>query len=115
MLHTCFCAYECLCHTPHAPRPAQIATAATDIHHAYGGPLDIALGTVFLSRLLGWSAFAGYAAILALLPVNSRITKSAVRIQKCASVARDRRMQVVHELISAVRASIIIFLAPTQC
>ncbi|KZP20527.1 multidrug resistance-associated ABC transporter [Athelia psychrophila] len=79
------------------------AMATTDIHHVYAGPLDIILGTVFLYRLLGWSAFAGYAMIFATLPINSLITKKAIKIQKGTSVARDKRMQVVNELISAIK------------
>lgn len=78
--------------------------AATMIHMVYAGPLEIILGTVFLYRLLGWSAFAGYAVIFASWPINSLVTKRAIRIQKGTSVARDKRMQVVNELISAVRA-----------
>ena len=66
-------------------------------------PLEIILGTIFLYRLLGWSAFAGYVVIFASFPINSFITKRAVKIQKGASVARDKRMQLVNELIGAVR------------
>ncbi|KZP20510.1 hypothetical protein FIBSPDRAFT_932199 [Athelia psychrophila] len=79
------------------------AMAATMIHMVYAGPLEIILGTVFLYRLLGWSAFAGYAVIFASWPINSLVTKRAIRIQKGTSVARDKRMQVVNELISAVK------------
>ena len=69
----------------------------------YESPLEIILGTVFLYRLLGWSAFAGYAVMFASFPINSFMTKRAIKIQKGTSVARDKRMQLVNELISAVR------------
>ena len=53
-------------------------------------------------RLLGWSTFAGYLVLLAGWPLNSFIMKRAIRIQKGLAVARDKRMQVVNELIGAV-------------
>ncbi|KAF7982635.1 hypothetical protein HWV62_27065 [Athelia sp. TMB] len=79
------------------------AAATVNLHMLCESPLEIILGTIFLYRLLGWSAFAGYAVIFASFPINSFITKRAVKIQKGASVARDKRMQLVNELIGAVR------------
>jgi hypothetical protein len=62
-------------------------------------------------RLLGWSAFAGYLVLLAGWPLNSFIMKRAVRIQKGLAVARDKRMQVINELIGAVSSFSHIFLS----
>ncbi|KAF7979956.1 hypothetical protein HWV62_40400 [Athelia sp. TMB] len=69
-----------------------IATAV--FHMLYESPLEIILGTVFLYRLLGWSAFAGYAVMFASFPINSFMTKRAIKIQKGTSVARDKRMHL---------------------
>ncbi|KAF7974527.1 hypothetical protein HWV62_11990 [Athelia sp. TMB] len=79
------------------------ASAMGVLNMLYESPLEILLGTIFLYRLLGWSAFAGYAMMFASFPINSFMTKRAIKVQKGTSVARDKRMQLVHELISAVK------------
>ena len=53
-------------------------------------------------RLLGWSAFAGFAILLLGWPLNSFLTKRSIRIQKGVMTARDKRMGVLNELIGAV-------------
>lgn len=61
----------------------------------------------FSKSLLGWAAFAGFLVLLVGWPLNSYITKRSIRIQKGVATARDKRMGILNELISAVR--IIIF------
>ena len=53
-------------------------------------------------RLLGWSAFVGFIVLIITWPLNNFIAKRAVRIQKGVSSARDKRMGVLNELITAV-------------
>ena len=53
-------------------------------------------------RLLGISAFAGFVVLLAVLPLNSFISRRSVRIQKGVLAARDKRMGILNELIGAV-------------
>jgi len=53
-------------------------------------------------RLLGLSAFAGFVVLIAGWPLNSFIAKRSIRIQKGLLAARDKRMGVLNELISAV-------------
>jgi hypothetical protein len=53
-------------------------------------------------RLLGWSAFAGFAVLLLGWPLNSFLTKRSIRIQKGVMTSRDKRMGVLNELIGAV-------------
>jgi hypothetical protein len=62
--------------------------------------IDIA--KVRAHRLLGWSAFAGYLVLAAGWPLNSFIVKRSIKIQKGRANARDKRMQVINELIGAV-------------
>ena len=54
-------------------------------------------------RLLGLSAFAGFIVLILSWPLNNFVARRAVRIQKGVSVARDKRMGVLNELISAVK------------
>ena len=56
-----------------------------------------------LHRLLGWSAFAGFFVLLLTWPLNNFMARRAVRIQKGVSTARDKRMGVLNELISAIK------------
>ena len=54
-------------------------------------------------RLLGWSAFVGFLVLIVGWPLNNYVAKRAVRIHKGVSTARDKRMGVINELISAVK------------
>lgn len=51
------------------------------------------------------SAFAGFFVLIIGWPLNSFVSKRAVRIQKGVSNARDKRMGVLNELIGAVRTA----------
>ena len=68
-------------------------------------PLDALLllvGSLTPRRLLGLSAFAGFLILIAGWPLNSYIARRSIRIQKGLLAARDKRMGVLTELISAV-------------
>ena len=54
-------------------------------------------------RLLGWSAFAGFIVLFIGWPVNSLLTRYSIAIQKELLAARDKRMNIVNELVSAVK------------
>lgn len=59
-------------------------------------------GTHSLNRLLGLSAFSGFVVLLIGWPLNNWVARRAVRIHKGLSTARDKRMGVLNELITAV-------------
>lgn len=54
------------------------------------------------NRLLGSAAFASVFIVMLTTPLNRIISKRSIRVQKGLSTARDNRMSVVNELISAV-------------
>jgi hypothetical protein len=56
-------------------------------------------------RLLGISAFAGFCVLLIGWPLNHFVAQHAIRIQKGLASARDKRMGVLNEIITAVRYS----------
>jgi ABC-type multidrug transport system fused ATPase/permease subunit len=58
---------------------------------------------VFLYQLLGLSAFAGFFVLLLGWPLNSFLARRSIRIQKGVLKAKDTRMGVLNELISAVK------------
>ncbi|KAL0058578.1 hypothetical protein AAF712_014741 [Marasmius tenuissimus] len=71
-----------------------VCQAVTGLYLIYGSPLEIVLGCLYLYQLLGWSAFAGFAVLLAGWPLNTFLAKRSIRIQKGTMAARDKRMGV---------------------
>ncbi|KAL0573710.1 hypothetical protein V5O48_008254, partial [Marasmius crinis-equi] len=80
-----------------------ISQAVTGLYLIYGSPLEIVLGCTYLYQLLGWSAFAGFAVLIAEWPLNTLLAKRSFRIQKGSMTARDKRTGVLYELIGAMR------------
>ena len=58
---------------------------------------------LIMCRLLGLSAFAGFVVLVVGWPLNNLVANRSVRIYKGLSTARDKRMGVLNELISAVK------------
>ncbi|KAJ7727894.1 hypothetical protein B0H16DRAFT_1677216 [Mycena metata] len=68
-----------------------------------GAPMEIIIGSIFLYQILGLSAFAGFVVLILGWPLNSYISRRSIRIQKGVLKAKDARMGVLNELISAVK------------
>lgn len=68
---------------------------------------EIVIAATFLYQLLGFSAFAGFLVLILGWPLNSFLSKRAIRISKGVLAARDKRMGVLNELIGAVRRLLI--------
>ncbi|EJD42577.1 P-loop containing nucleoside triphosphate hydrolase protein [Auricularia subglabra TFB-10046 SS5] len=66
-------------------------------------PLAITLAATFLYRLMGWSAFAGYAALLIATPANHYLMKWQYRVVQVVLEMRDRRMRSMNEVIQAIK------------
>jgi ABC-type multidrug transport system fused ATPase/permease subunit len=56
-----------------------------------------------LNRLLGWSTFVGFIALLSVAPLNHYLSKRRIFISRGISAARDRRMAVMNELFVSVK------------
>ncbi|KAF9259759.1 hypothetical protein L218DRAFT_873993 [Marasmius fiardii PR-910] len=80
-----------------------ISNTVIDMSFVWASPMDIVFGCVYLYQLLGWSAFAGFAVILAQWPLNTLLARRGITIQKGAMAARDNRMGVLNELVGAVK------------
>ncbi|KAF8502967.1 multidrug resistance-associated ABC transporter [Gautieria morchelliformis] len=78
-----------------ANRISQTVSAA---YFIYGAPFEIIIACVFLYQLLGLSAFAGFLCMAVVGPLNS-----AIRLQKGTLNARDKRMNIVNELLNSVK------------
>ncbi|KAF9447375.1 hypothetical protein P691DRAFT_782489 [Macrolepiota fuliginosa MF-IS2] len=81
----------------------KICQSVTILYFLYGDPVDIIVGGIFLYKLLGWSAFAGFSVLIIGLPLSKILSSLTVRIQKGVMASRDKRMGVVNELIGAVK------------
>ncbi|KAJ7686358.1 P-loop containing nucleoside triphosphate hydrolase protein [Mycena rosella] len=69
----------------------------------YGAPFEIIIGSLFLYQLLGWSAFTGFVVVLMGWPLHKYITERNIRLHKSYLKARDRRVGVLDEMISAIK------------
>ncbi|KAJ7145739.1 multidrug resistance-associated ABC transporter [Mycena epipterygia] len=79
------------------------ANTSKTLFFLYGAPFELAIGSIFLYQLLGWSAFAGFGVLLACWPLNSYIANRSFLISKGRSKARDKRMGVLDELIGSIK------------
>lgn len=66
-------------------------------------PFELAIAIVFLYQLLGWTALAGLSIMLISLPLNRILVKRRIAIHRHILAARDRRMEVLHEFVQAIR------------
>ncbi|KAJ7850608.1 hypothetical protein B0H14DRAFT_2581828 [Mycena olivaceomarginata] len=81
-----------------------IAFIVSTIYFLTGAPFELAIGSFFLYQLLGWSAFAGFAVFFACWPLNSYVTNRGYTLHKGVTKAKDKRMAVLDELISSLKA-----------
>ncbi|KAF8890823.1 multidrug resistance-associated ABC transporter [Gymnopilus junonius] len=66
-------------------------------------PVEIAVACVFLYQLLGFNAFAGFAVLVIVWPLNSFLGRRSVKIHKGVMAANDKLMGVLNELIGAIK------------
>jgi ABC-type multidrug transport system fused ATPase/permease subunit len=73
------------------------------MYFIYGAPFEIFIAAFFLYQLLGLSAFAGFLVLILGWPLNSFITSRSIRIQRGLLAARDKRMNLLNELLNALK------------
>ncbi|KAL0957019.1 hypothetical protein HGRIS_003120 [Hohenbuehelia grisea] len=66
-------------------------------------PMQISLAIWFLYTVLGWSAFAGLAVMLALLPIPGRVAQLMQSVQQAQMKRTDARVQSVTETMNVLR------------
>ncbi|CAE6351129.1 unnamed protein product [Rhizoctonia solani] len=69
----------------------------------YEAPLSIIIACTMLYNLMGWTAFAGYVAMLIALPINTIIVRRTSSFQRSVSAMRDRRMRAMNEAIQSIK------------
>ena len=83
-----------------------------DMVHAMSGalylvwvtfPVQMVVGTTLLYLTLGWSGVIGVALMVALLPLNVRVSERLAAVQGQVLAATDARIQASNELLRTVR------------
>ncbi|KAG9075527.1 hypothetical protein FS749_012789, partial [Ceratobasidium sp. UAMH 11750] len=69
----------------------------------YDAPISIVIACMMLYSLMGWTAFAGYIAMLFALPLNTIIVRRTSSFQRSVSAMRDRRMRAMNEAIQSIK------------
>ncbi|KAG9119646.1 hypothetical protein FRC07_005246, partial [Ceratobasidium sp. 392] len=69
----------------------------------YDAPISIIVACSMLYNLMGWTAFAGYVAMLFALPINTIIVRRTSSFQRSVSAMRDRRMRAMNEAIQSIK------------
>lgn len=73
------------------------------LHFFVSGALSATIAIIFLYELLGWSALVGAVAIVALLPVNYKISLKVGDLQKKILGITDKRIQKLNEALQSIR------------
>lgn len=81
----------------------RIGNTVSSLYMIYGSPLEIIVCVSFLYSLLGPSAFAGLIVLIAAMPVNHLLSTRSYAIQKVLLAARDKRLNIMNELIGAIK------------
>ncbi|GAC95425.1 ATP-binding cassette transporter [Pseudozyma hubeiensis SY62] len=81
----------------------QIANTVTTLYMGYAAPIELCIATIFLYKLLGWSAFVGVVPAFVCMPMQQIFTKLAFNNNKKELKSRDARINVLNELITSIR------------
>ncbi|KAI0357687.1 multidrug resistance-associated ABC transporter [Trametes cingulata] len=81
----------------------RVTLTVANKYFVYQCPVEIIVAAVFLYHLLGSAAFIGFLLLPLTWPLNDLAGKSAIRIQRGLSSARDKRMGVLSEVIAAIK------------
>ncbi|PWN45185.1 hypothetical protein IE81DRAFT_344880 [Ceraceosorus guamensis] len=81
----------------------KISQLVSGAYFLYSSPVEILVASIFLYRLLGWSAAVGFSVLLVSTPLQSYLTRRAMHITRELGQARDRRTALIAELYAALR------------
>ncbi|KAG9295694.1 hypothetical protein G9A89_001711 [Geosiphon pyriformis] len=73
------------------------------IHIIWSGPFQISLALYFLYKTLGFSIFAGVAAMILTIPLNAWIAKKMRNIQKIQMGNKDQRIKLMNEVLNGIK------------
>ncbi|GAA5856368.1 hypothetical protein JCM8547_008708 [Rhodosporidiobolus lusitaniae] len=71
---------------------------------AWSGIFQISIAFVSLYKLLGWSAFAGVAVMIASMPLTALIARFQTRMQRQQMKNKDQRTSLMSEILNNIRS-----------
>lgn len=81
----------------------KISILFSGAYFLYDAPVGILVASLFLYRLLGWSAAVGFTVLLISTPLQSYLTKRSMKLTRALGEARDKRTAIVSEMYAALR------------
>ncbi|GAA5917290.1 hypothetical protein JCM6882_004151 [Rhodosporidiobolus microsporus] len=81
----------------------KVANQLMSLSSIFGAPFELVIAISFLYQLLGWPCLVGLAVMAIALPINHVLVKRRIKIHRTMLSARDARMEILNEMIHAVR------------
>ena len=81
----------------------KISTCISTISLLYGSPFEIIVACAFLTQLLGVAVLVGLSVMIICWPLNTIFAHQTVRIKRRQLAARDRRVDILNELLAAIK------------
>ncbi|KAI8581235.1 hypothetical protein K450DRAFT_233756 [Umbelopsis ramanniana AG] len=81
----------------------RLAEMSSYIHIFYSSPFEILFGVIFLYRIMGTAALFGLTVMIVSIPLHHYMGKKYHRIQERLMTARDRRTELLNELLHGIR------------
>lgn len=78
--------------------------ATQNLFASLRSPFDLLILAILLWTLIGWQAVTGLAFALILIPYEAEMTGWVAKLRMEAARVTDRRLEVMNEIISGIRA-----------
>lgn len=74
-----------------------------DIHFLWTSPIQIGISLYLLYLQVGYAMFAGLAALLLMIPLNTILAKRMIYLQNIVMENKDKRIKVLNEILQGIR------------
>ena len=81
----------------------RVMDIATSFHDFWSLPVQIAIALVLLHAQVGLALLAGLGVVLLLIPLNAVLTKKIAAVSRRMMHFKDRRVQLINELLHQIR------------
>jgi ATP-binding cassette subfamily C (CFTR/MRP) protein 10 len=81
----------------------RVMDVAVSVHELWSLPIQIGLALFLLYAQVGLALLAGLVVVLLLMPLNAWITRRIARVSAAMMRAKDRRLELINELVRGVR------------
>ena len=82
----------------------KIEKSLNSVGYLLSTPLEIAINLLTLWYVIGWKALVGAAFLIGLVPFQMFMARKAANLRKKAAVYTDKRLAIMNEIISGIRA-----------